>query len=374
MKILRNVLKIFKKPLGLKRDFLISMNIGDYIGFDESLKDEFKEFVIKIDPEVFAEPSEIETIVKTGILPDKFNDIIYGNLFHYFQIYLPKYISAFANCENLDEGFLYFGINNTGEITGIPILGELTNESVKVMINSVKDSLGLERKNEKEVEYINQLFSEINVEVIKLEKNLEFLDDSATKEINERTEKYTQYFTDYKNFIEERDKWLEDLMSFTNKISYIILDKKIRTDIATYIREHGPQTLEVQKQANILDSDEPIEILNGVQLSDYKNSEDNVYYWVMLYKDLIVQEIRARKPIKPIYTFGAFELIYMNYFQLLTKLRYKFIKNNPDCNYYIIKIRIPGKKDTPVYYKHPVYDWKWMMKIRANGDKGPCCI
>ncbi len=374
MKFLKNVLKRFKNLQVLKRDFLISMNIGDYIGFGESLKDEFKEFVIKIDPEVFVEPSEIETIIKTGILPNKFNDIIYGNLFHYFQVYLPKYISAFANCENLDEGFLYFGINNIGEITGIPVLGEITNKSVQIMIDSVKDSLGLERKNEKEVEYINMLFSEISIEVIKLEKNLEFLDDNGTREINERTEKHIEYLADYKKFLEERNKWLEEIMSFTTKISYIILDKKIRTDIANYIRTSGPQRPEVQKQADILDSDVHIEILNGIQLNDYKNSDENVYYWVMFYKDLIIQEIRSRKPIKPIYTYGAFESIYMNYFQLLTKMRYKFITNNTECNYYVIKIRIPGKKDIPVYYKHPVYDWKWMMKVRSIGSKGPCCI
>jgi hypothetical protein len=335
------------------------MILGDYIGFDESLRDEFKEFVIKIDPELFFESGEVENIIKTGILPETFNDIIFSNLYHYFQIYLPKYISAFANCENLDEGILYFGVNNSGEITGIPILGEIKEEDVKYMLTSVKDSLS------------SDILSELKIEIIKLDKNIDYLDDIGTQEIKAKSDKFLEYFSEFKKYIIERDKWFEELSSFTNKISYIILDRKIRNDIAKYIKEHGSKRPEVQKQAEILESSQHIEVLNGMQLCDYKISDDNVYYWVMYYKDMIIEEIRKRKPIKPLY---IHDIVYVTYFQLLTKMRYKFIQNNPNCNYYIIKITIPGKQDVPIYFKHPVYDYKWIKKVRVDTDKGPCCI
>jgi hypothetical protein len=338
------------------------MILGDYIGFNESLKDEFKEFVIKIDPELFFDQYEVENIIKTGILPSKFNDLIFGNIYHYLQIYLPKYISAFTNCENLDEGYLYLGVNNSGEITGIPVLGEIKEEDIKYMLESIKDSLSYD------------ILPELKIEIIKLEKNLDFLEDTGSQEIKEKTIKYLEYVSNFKKYCQERDKWIEELMSFTHKISYIILDRKIRNDISKYIREHGPQTPKVQLQADILESDKEIEVLNGIQLSDYKTSDENVYYWVMYYKDMIIEKIRNRKPIKPMYTHTSFDFVYLNYFQLLTKMRYKFIQNNEECNYYIIKITIPGKKETPIYYRHPVYDWKWMMKIRTEGIEGPCCI
>ena len=75
------------------------MILGDYIGFGESLQDEFKEFVLRLDPELFTDSSHFKEIINTGILPEGFNDIVLENIFHYFRIYLPKYISAFANCE-----------------------------------------------------------------------------------------------------------------------------------------------------------------------------------------------------------------------------------------------------------------------------------
>ena len=338
------------------------MILGDYIGFEESLKDEFKEFVIKIDPELFYDQNEVENIIKTGILPQNFNEIIFGNLYHYFQIYLPKYISAFANCENLDEGILYFGVNNSGEITGIPVLGEINKDDIQFMLKSVKESLSVD------------ILSEIKIDIIKLEKNLDYLDDVGTHEIKEKSEKFLEYRSEFKKYIIQRDKWLEELSSFTNKISYIILDRKIRNDIAKYIKEHGPQKPEVQVQAEILESNQHIEVLNGIQLCDYKSSDENVYYWVMYYKDMIIEEIRKRKPVKPQYIHNSFDIIYTTYFQLLTKMRYKFIQNNPKCNYYMIKITIPGKKETPVYFKHPIYDWKWIRKVRIDTKKGPCCI
>jgi hypothetical protein len=347
------------------------MILGDYIGFGESLKDEFKEFVLRLDPELFTDSSHFKEIINIGILPNYFNDIVMENIFHYFRIYLPKYISAFANCEELEEGFLYFGVNNSGEITGIPFQGEINEVFVSCLIEKIKQKLSLDSKDDS---FIDDLFKEIQIEFIKLEKNLDYLEDSATEEINERIEKYDKYKNEFKEFSFERSKWLNEVTSFNNKISYMILDRKSRSDIAAFARKNAHGDLAMLKQAEILDSDEIIEILNGIQLNDYKNSTDNVYYWVMTYKDMVIQEIRSRKPVKPLLSFNTPESMYISYFQLLTKMRYKFILNNSDCNYYLIKIRIPGKKKQDIYYQHPYYDGRWIKKIRSINEQGPCCL
>jgi len=347
------------------------MILGDYIGFDESLQDEFKEFVLRLDPELFTDSSHFKEIIDTGILPNYFNDIVLENIFHYFRIYLPKYISAFANCEELEEGFLYFGVNNSGEITGIPFKGEISEVFLSCLIEKIKQKLSLDSKDKS---FIDDLFEEIQIEFIKLEKNLDYLEDNATEEIKDRIEKYNKYKDEFKEFSFERSKWLDEVMSFNNKISYMILDPKIRSDIAAFTRKHAQGDLAILKQAEILESDEKIEILNGIQLNDYKNSTDNVYYWVMTYKDMIIQEIRSRKPVKPVLSFNPPDNMYVTYFQLLTKLRYKFIINNSECNYYLIKIRIPGKKKRDIYYQHPYYDDRWIKKIRSINEQGPCCI
>lgn len=347
------------------------MILGDHIGFGESLQDEFKEFVLRLDPELFTDSIHFKKIIDTGIFPEGFNDLIMENIFHYFRIYLPKYISAFANCEEIEEGFLYFGVNNSGEITGIPFKGEISETLFSKLIFSVKQNLNLDSKDKS---FIDELFSEIQIEFIQLEKNLEYLEDSATEEINERIEKYNKYKEEFKHFCIARKLWLDEVMSFNNKISYMILDRKIRNTIAEFTRNHAHGDPVVLKQAEILESDEKIEILNGVQLNDFKNYKDNVYYWVMTYKDIVIQEIRSRKPAKPALSFNPPDNMYITYFQLLTKLRYKFIVNNSDCNYYLIKIRIPGKKKKDVYYQHPHYYGRWIKKIRSINEQGPCCL
>jgi hypothetical protein len=74
----------------------MSWILGDYIGFKESLEDEFKEFMFKITPEFYFSNHQVQTYVKTGVLDEKiFNDFVLENLEQYLQIYLPKYISAF---------------------------------------------------------------------------------------------------------------------------------------------------------------------------------------------------------------------------------------------------------------------------------------
>ena len=54
--------------------------LGDYIGFEESLEHEFKEFTLKSDLDSYLEPHEIEMIARTGLLPDIFNDVIEENM------------------------------------------------------------------------------------------------------------------------------------------------------------------------------------------------------------------------------------------------------------------------------------------------------
>ena len=82
----------------------MSKILGDYIGFKESLEDEFKEFMFKINPELYFSQKQINSYIKTGILDEKiFNDFVFENLTQYLQIYLPKYISAFGNSEEVKE-------------------------------------------------------------------------------------------------------------------------------------------------------------------------------------------------------------------------------------------------------------------------------
>ena len=351
----------------------MSKILGDYIGFKESLEDEFKEFMFKITPELYFTQSQINSYVKTGNLDEKiFNDFVFENLTQYLQIYLPKYISAFGNSEEVKEGYLYMGVNNSGELTGIPFLGELNYLDIESVFNSVKEYVTIENDPENKVR--DELFKSVTFELIPLTIDLDLLEDEEESLFKLEVE-YHSYVSKYKEFVIERSKWLEELQSFTNKISYIMLDKNIRNEIAEYIRENSYR--DRYWIAELLESEEPIEILNGIQLADYKNDDNNIYFWIMFYKDFIVDNIRMKKPIKPPYVNGNLDNIYLDYFRGLTKLRRKFIKNNPKLTYTVLKFNIPGYKkenNKLIFYNPPGLIDTWIHKIRTIGILGPCCM
>jgi len=352
------------------------MNIilGDNIGFDESLEHEFKEFMFKISPDLYFPTEDIKSFVKTGILKEnEFNSFVIENLKQYIYFYLPKYISAFGNCDEINEGYLYIGVNNIGEITGIPFLGVLNIDMIQNFIKSTQDRIEVEEDKNNMLR--NDIYKNIKVELIELIIDMELLQDES-KEIEAQEEKYLQDVQEYNKYKIEHSKWIDDLNSFTNKISYISLSKEIRKDISIYIRENCPERNNI---ADILESDTYIEILNGIQLSDYKSSTDNVYYWIMFYKDYIVSKIRLRRPKKIFYTYPSIDVIYLDSLRNLFKLRKKFIEKNKNIKYYMLKISIPGRKkfledDKYIYFQHPNMSKKWCQKIRIIGIQGPCCI
>jgi hypothetical protein len=142
--------------------------LGNYIGFDESKYNEFKEFSLKFDPIKYLETEEIKEIVETGIISDNFNDIMLMNIDHYFKFYLPKYISAFGNVRKEDDDDIlpehasfYIGVNDFGEITGIPFIGEIDEDHLREILNSIKIFIKTDNDSD-------ELFSNIHIDVIEL--------------------------------------------------------------------------------------------------------------------------------------------------------------------------------------------------------------
>ena len=97
----------------------------------------------------------------------------------------------------------------------------------------------------------------------------------------------------------------------------------------------------------------------------------DIVYWIGLYKDECLEKIKLLRPKKDILP------KLQSYEQLLSKislLRYRFLNNNPDLNYYLIRIKINGVGSTnKVEFKHPDCD-EWISRSRIILDTGPGCI
>jgi hypothetical protein len=338
--------------------------LGDYIGFDESKLIEFKEFILKIDPISFTQIDDIKEMIINGKVIENFNDIIINNLNHYFKFYLPKYISAFGNLKtNTEAGNIYIGVNDFGEITGIPFIGEFDTE----IIDGIKDviKIFLDTAN------IDTIFDKIQFEVIKVSYNANMLNDPIEAIIKDHNDKYRYAKDTYIDYIRLHREWLSKIDHFTIKLSTYLTEPSYRHEVAEYIRSKTDHK-EYLKIAEQLDSPHQFELLTGIEVSEQKNDKLNVYHWVTNFKDEYIDNIKLQRPIR----MGNIQInrdeVYEHQFQYLTNLRKRFIDNN-NMNYYIIKISIPTNSSELIGFTN-IGSNKVIYKIRHVIDGIPCCI
>jgi len=338
--------------------------LGGNIGIPESKTDEFKEFSIKQDPVSFCTTEEIIYLVRSGKLVENFNDIILSNLNHYFKFYVPKYISAFGNMKGEDPyANLYIGINDFGEITGVPFNGTLELE----YLNELKDSLKifLNAKN------LVEIFSKIQFEIIKLEIDPTMISDDISEILVEYTEKYNAYKASYAKYVHDYKMWIEQIDRYSIKISVYFNDPEYRKEVATYIRinTNNPEYL---KMADLLETNHEFETIPNYEIMEKKVDQSNIYHWITSYKDDKLDLIKTKRPIKPSMNTSELDRLSETQFSMLTNLRKKFIDNNSDLNYYLIKIKIPTNNPELISFSN--LNSKWYTRTRELIDGIACCI
>ena len=251
--------------------------IGNNIGFREDLTKEFKLFTIKKDPLVYYSDEEIRDIITNGIIkPDKFNLMITDNICHFFKYYVPKYLSAFGNSE-LDYATLYMGINDFGELTGVPFFSDITPKYLQSYLECIKTNISFDVfediKDNKDIN-VDELLSKVSFEVIKLEKNMLFLDDSITDIIRDFKEKKNKYETEYRINLQERVKWMEKIEYHIVRIQDYADFAHYRKEISDYVLQNDPNhDPEYQKIRDLLLSDELIDVGDGDVIRSRKDNQ-----------------------------------------------------------------------------------------------------
>jgi hypothetical protein len=342
----------------------MSLILGDNIGFGESKVNEFKEFSLKLDPGSFCTGEEIIEIIKTGKIVENFNDIIMSNIDYYLKFYIPKYISAFGNMKGEDPfATLYIGINDFGEITGVPFKGNLELE----YLNEIKDSLKLflSAKNLKEI------FEKIQFEVIKLNYDPTMLSDDVSIILDEHIEKYNAYKIAYTKYIHDYKEWIEQINRYSIKISIYFNDPEYRKEVAVYIRSNTTNP-EYLKMADLLETDYEFETIPNYEIMEKKVDQSSIYHWITSYKDAVLDQIKIKRPVRPSGYNSDLDRISENQFSILTNLRKKFIDNNLDVNYYLIKIKIPTNNEHIISFSN--LNSKWYTRTRDLIHGVACCI
>ena len=339
--------------------------LGTFYG-KETVNIEFKEFCLRLSPRVIMNTNDILDTIHTGKWSDKITYLIENNLKNYFDYMFPKYLASYWN-SNINGNFI-IGVNDYGEITGIPFLNTMDELSVKKMVQTyINDSIKNHIKTKVPIDTITSI---ISIKVHKLKINIHLIEDEMKELFDTYQKKFIQFNNDMDQYVLDKCIWLGKMKQYSGKLFNSVNTTKIRNELIHYIEEHQVEN-EYIDLIELLKSDTIIKIPSGITISILKKKGDNIIYWLTTYKDFMLKKITKERPKKP----NPNHLINLvNLFSRLSVMRYRFLKNNDDIIYYMIEINFQNiNNDEAVLFKFPnSKKWNFKTRITLNGD--PCCI
>ena len=340
--------------------------LGGFYGY-EDLETEFKTFCIRGYFELDISIEEAEDILENHKWYIKLTICINKTILFYFNNVFPKYISSFCN-SNVNGSFI-MGVDDDGEISGIPFYGTPNLDEIKAsVLESITNNITFEQQNQDIVkENIEILKKNIDVELVKLKINKDLIQD----EHSEIYARYKRHFVKRNNIIQEyqtnRYLWLNKLQKYSTKLIVIINNTKRRLEMIEYIKYINNNILtDKQKQIiELLNTDNYISVPKFPNLDEKKKDPDDVIYWLVKFKDYMTDEVNKNRPKKPII---AKEYNPIQIISKLPILRNIFIKDS-NINYYIIKINLKYSHfNSKVLYKS---DGVYRSKKRMIDEDGP---
>ena len=340
--------------------------LGENLNSKETLSHEYKEFCLKHNVYEYYSFDELEQMVLSGKLLENFNTVIHDNIKNYFLCYIPRYASAFSNSTDCEKGILTIGINDYGEVTGIPYIGELDVATLQTYLQSTYKYIRADDNSQKwKKEYFNQIRIEvIPVDIIKPDL---YLHDMTEHIYNKMKVQQDLYDREYKLYLIERDKWIKEFTDYACSINDMM--SKRRDLVIDYIKQHAPRPDPI---VNYLNNYLPIDLDN---LEERKYDEDDYLHWIFQFKDITIDRFLNNKPRPPLYPkICNAPLALMTH---LSDMRLKFIQNNKDLRYYLIKVHFSAKIQKPgaktLEFYNP-YRGIWQSRNRMwDPYIGPCC-
>lgn len=330
------------------------MFLGSNLG-KESLNKEYKEFCIQTQLDNIYENKEVYNIIKQGKLDEKFNSIIYQSIETYFNNVIPKYITSFLNAKI--KGQLFLGVDDFGEITGIPFVGNINKNIIINMFHQCLSNYISNITHIEEYVELKILTLSINTDLLNHNK-LNLLWDNYQFNLKRKNDEYKTY---YKN----RQNWFKKIALYEKKIVSLLNSQPSRNELCEYINMFCVDEDVKQKLCNTLKSNQKI-CINNMSRDD----EKNIFFWTCNFKDYVLSSFLKYRPSKP----NIPVRIYPNLiFSRITPLRLKFIENNDNMNFYVFKIDITKICEQIVYFKFP-YSEQCHYKIRrVTNNNNPFC-
>lgn len=310
----------------------------------EDLQTEFKELCLQIALDLYITDSEAEEILEKKIWNPKLQFAIDDTIQIYLTSVIPKYVTSFSGSSI--NGELFIGIDDFGEITGIPYYGEMSKSTISNYISlTIRDKIETGTN-----ENYKDILNNISVDIIKLEIEQLLLIDE-----------YSDLYTKYKEAIfrrndimseyqKKRMSWLLELSKYSRKLTETINSSEGRKEMIPYVLERS-QEFDNEEHLNkiiaILSSNQYVHIPDYDELVIRKKKKEDILYWLVKFKDYHTARVSAQRPSKP-----SFSKVFSP-FQILSKLSLmrKLFSSIEGIYYYLIKINIKGEKITNINLK-----------------------
>ena len=345
------------------------LQLGDYIE-KENLSLEHKEFCLKN--------------VDEHQLCNNFDDIFTNHtlklcnqtLMHYSKYVIPKYVSAFTHLKGTNKkGIIYIGVDDMGQITGIPYLK--TTKEFNIPKNKIIDNIteniriikdGKVLSSLKKKEYLKKRLKVSKIECVCNPSHLnddyqQYHDSLMTKK-----EYITKQLNDYHI---HKQLWHQNIRQYTMKMSILANAENYRKQTIIYIKQNCKVTELRRKHITRLNDSKPLIVPKTKIFRKLRNNPNSVFYWIVSWKDHMIEKLSVHKPKHPILPALPYHLHFLR--KRLTLHRKRWIINTPNIGYYVLKIQICRSTKYNIEY-YDKKQKKWMSVTRKNNSKiGPYC-
>jgi hypothetical protein len=323
-----------------------------------------------------------------------FNQIIYTELNNNLYKYIPRYLSIFSGAKI--SGELYFGIDDDGNATGIPLFGQINSDLIReIFMDTMSKTRGIQilengysvsNQSIKEWYYTNTCIKIIKLKLPNITdsdfriKHLKLLIRLRRLEkINYDLEnKWIKYKLDYL-------EWQQNIQLYVGKLHNYLLNSKLKNGLIKYIQLEFKNNLELSNNKlpeilNFFANDSEF-FINVTFTMESIIAIKDIYSpikWIIKYKDFMINKYKKLKPIAP--TMKPDTSLHLrfcnNIINIITQL---MISSNSDdilpehkINFYVIKFTFPYMLNTYMEF-HNSNNLLWYKKKRVLLKTGPSC-
>lgn len=348
-----------------------SFILGDYFEDPETIGNEYKEFCFK--QGIHKSIKDYDTVFN---MDHQYS--VEKNLKYYFENIVSKYYSSFHNTSSLigKDSNLWIGINDKGQITGIPTMVNLRSYINKLAYMYSLPNVRI-RSNETGELYTKtfqrSIFMDtVNITVHECHIVDEFLQDTFIDVKRKYMEMFSRNKTKIAEYLIRKRLWIRNISQYCEKMDIISNRQDFRKSIIQYIEEYCNEDNKQQLIDRLRDEElfvtPPTPIFRQMRMET-----GNIYYWIVKWKDEQITKISNERPNPPNL---EKEVCLDTYRARMTYHSKQWLEQSQGLKYFVIQISIRNINIDNLYTVE-FYDKRtntWMSLKREQGDLGPYCI